>query len=136
MHIRIYAGRWGTCKDTDKRGDLYTYSGGTPNLHSLWLLNSATRTLQWSEVPTRWEREWQGRGAKEGTHDARCRDATMPLQRCTIVRCRRTVENGVDLPRGQKFFSFSTSVHSSPSPPLSSYAFTPFAFLFHLYARA
>jgi len=63
------------------------------------------------------------------------------MQRChcnVVVRCRRTSENGVDLPKGQKLFSFSTSICLFFSP-LTLPRFYPFRIPFSLiftYARA
>lgn len=59
-------------------------------------------------------------------------DAEMQRSYCNVVvRCRRTSENSVDLPKGgQKLFSFSTSVRPlhpllpmllPPPPPLPSF---------------
>jgi len=55
------------------------YTGGTPNLHSLWLLNSATRTLQWGEVVARWVRGRRSEGGCMMSDAERCNDAIATL---------------------------------------------------------
>lgn len=117
-----------------KGDDLYIHTGDTPNLHSLWLLNSATRTLQWGEWSARWARGWWGRKSEGG---CMMPDAEMQRNHCNVVvRCRRTAENSVDLPKGSETLLIFHVRSSALFIPCLTHAFTPFTILFHLYARA